>query len=319
LWFGSTNDVLPITPDKLLAVAACFKKGGYRAYPLYVSKAKEHHVTAGFRWDEQPELVTRKTTASVTRGVGVTWQSAPFDFARALKVSGDGQVPPVTGAPIGWTNLVVVATFFIMREIEVAFARAAHVTLCSHTTKATLALPVSKRDPRAAGRECICKSTGSHEGHRPDCPFHALTEQLDLLCQHFGHPLPEDLPLFPTEQGGTVAKATVVAMLEATVSAYGAPIVGPNGAKLYGGHSFRVTGAQKLAALGVDTTKIMVLARWAGESVLRHIRDAPLANLTADVVELEARRSVLGAIEGLHDGELRTQAVQAPCGGGVWQ
>ena len=48
----------------------------------------------------------------------------------------------------------------------------------------------------------------------------------------------------------------------------------------------------------------MVLARWAGESVLRYIRDAPLANLTAEVVELEAKRSVLGAIEDLH-GELK--------------
>ena len=308
LWFQEADQVLPITPDKLLAVAACFKKGGYRAYPLYLSKAKEHHVAAGHRWDEQLELMARKTTASVTRGVGVTRQSAPFDFALALKVISEGRVPPVAGAPVGWSGLVVVATFFVMREIEVAFARAAHVTLCSQTSKATLALPVSKKDPQAVGCarswDCICKSASSHQGPRPDCPYHALMGQLGLLCQQFGEPLPEGLPLFPTECGGTVAKTAVVAMLEATVLAYGAPVVGPSGARLYGGHSFRVTGAQKLSALGVDTTKIMVLARWAGESVLRYIRDAPLANLTAEVVELEAKRSVLGAIEDLH-GELK--------------
>ncbi len=35
--------------------------------------------------------------------------------------------------------------------------------------------------------------------------------------------------------------------------------------------------------------------------MLRYIRDAPLANLAAEVVELEGRHNVLGAIKGLHD------------------
>lgn len=126
-----------------------------------------------------------------------------------------------------------------------------------------------------------------------------MTDQLAKLRVHFGDPLPEGLPLFPTEEGQPIAKAVVVASLEATVQAYGAPIVQPNGARLLGGHSFRVTGAQQLASLGVEVVKIIVLARWAGESVLRYIRDAPLDNLPAEVKALEDKRSLLGALEKL--------------------
>jgi len=66
-----------------------------------------------------------------------------------------------------------------------------------------------------------------------------------------------------------------------------------------GGHSFRVTGAQRLASLGVDVAKIMVLARWAGESVLRYVREAPLDSLPAEVRALEERSGLLEALAGL--------------------
>jgi hypothetical protein len=161
---------------------------------------------------------------------------------------------------------------------------------------------VSKKDPRALGCsrawECLCKPGDSS---REDCPFHAVTNQLARLREHFGDPLPEGLPLFPTVHGQPVARAVVVTALEATVLAYGDPVVQPNGARLLGGHSFRVTGAQQLAALGVDVIKIMVLARWAGASVLRYVRDAPLDNLPAEVKALEEKKSLLGALEKLQE------------------
>ena len=112
-------------------------------------------------------------------------------------------------------------------------------------------------------------------------------------------PLPAGLPLFPTAGGRVVAKEAIVLALEATVSGYGAPIMQPSGARLLGGHSFRVTGAQMLAALGVEVVKIMVLARWAGEAVLRYVREAPLDTLPAEVRDLEENRSVFRALERL--------------------
>jgi len=73
-------------------------------------------------------------------------------------------------------------------------------------------------------------------------------------------------------------------------------MVQANGARLLGGHSLRVTGAQRLAALGVDVIKITVLARWSGDAVLRYVREAPLGNLSAEVRALEEQRSLMAAV-----------------------
>ena len=61
----------------------------------------------------------------------------------------------------------------------------------------------------------------------------------------------EGLPLFPTKDGRPVEKRDVVKCIEATVAAKGDPLVTDTGAKMYGGHSFRVSGARMLAGLGV--------------------------------------------------------------------
>jgi hypothetical protein len=75
-WFGPGMDVLPLTQEKIFAVAACFKSGGYRAFPGYLSKAKEHHILAGHSWDLQLDYVGRKATTSVTRGLGAPRRSS---------------------------------------------------------------------------------------------------------------------------------------------------------------------------------------------------------------------------------------------------
>ena len=49
---------------------------------------------------------------------------------------------------------------------------------------------------------------------------------------------------------------------------------------LYGGHAFRVTGAQRCAAMGVPNPTIQVLARWSGSLIMRYVREAPLQDLT---------------------------------------
>ena len=43
----------------------------------------------------------------------------------------------------------------------------------------------------------------------------------------------------------------------------------------------------------------MVLARWASDSVLRYVREAPLEHLAAEVLELEAQRDLIHTIRNL--------------------
>jgi hypothetical protein len=46
----------------------------------------------------------------------------------------------------------------------------------------------------------------------------------------------------------------------------------------------------------------MVLARWTGETVLRYIREAPLAHLADEVNALEGKRNLLALSDKLADG-----------------
>ena len=223
---------------------------------MYVSKAKEQHILSRFEWSELLDIAVKQATRSVLRGVGTARQSAPFNLDRAVDIcrQSDSLLLP-SGAPVGWEHLVL-GTYFVMREIELALARVSHLRIDKSVASCTLQLPVSKKDPRALGCErtwqCLCRQG---KGVRPDCPFHAAVSQLDLLKAKFGQERYLDLPLFPNDQGVVVDKAIVVSSLEATVAAYGDPITNHSGARLDGGHSFRVTGAQRLAASGVEILK----------------------------------------------------------------
>ena len=263
----------------------------------YLSKTKDMHVLAGHQWETQSDLAFRKAALSVLRGLGVSRQSAPFDVEAALeKVNKCGvQLPP--GAPVGWGNFLVLATFFMMREIEAAAALAGHLEINVVTRTVSLKLPVTKADPRAVGctRSWSCLCRGSEL--RQDCPYHSGVAQLELLQGKFGFPLPSGLPLFPTTDREVCTKAAIIKCLEATLSAFGVSTVAENGSRLFGGHSFRVAGAQRLATIGVEIAKIMVMARWAGSTVLRCVKEAPLANLSSEVVALEEHNGLVQSIQ----------------------
>ena len=304
-WFGEEVPPLPLTREKLLGAAAAFKAGRYRSYGAYASKAKEHHILAGFDWSEALAMTIRKTTMSVTRGLGQSRQAAPFDLDRALAVA--DQVPRQIAGPIGWQSLLAVGVGFIMREIEVAFARVRHLTFDTANRTVVLQLPATKKDPRAIGcsRSMVCTCRPPAE-RRADCVYCAAWSQAALVRERFGPDLPEDMPLFPTAAGRDMDKTAVIKMLRANVELYGGTVQAEGGMQTIGGHSLRVTGAQRLAALGVDSVKIMVLARWAGPTILRYVREAPLQNLPREVRDLEGRTELTQIAS-----EVRQQIVEA--------
>eukprot|EP00973_Karenia_brevis_P068679 9549786-Karenia_brevis.AAC.1 len=91
--------MLPLTPDKIWRIAACFQESGYKSFTPYVAKAKEHHILAGYEWSEMLGLVVVKATHSVARGVGSARQSKPFDLERAVNVIVAGKVALGNDAP----------------------------------------------------------------------------------------------------------------------------------------------------------------------------------------------------------------------------
>ena len=55
------------------------------------------------------------------------------------------------------------------------------------------------------------------------------------------------------------------------------------GLRLFGGHTARITGAQVLAAIGLEINKIRLLAIHSGDTILRYVSEAPLKSLKSDL------------------------------------
>ena len=115
------------------------------------------------------------------------------------------------------------------------------------------------------------------------CPAHSIAEQIMLLAKLFperhdqqGRPA-NDLPLFPNARGSVCSKQDMVDTIRAAARILKLPSQSIDGTHQLTGHSLRVTGAQGLAAAGLETWAIQLLGRWGSDTVLQYIREAPLA------------------------------------------
>eukprot|EP00971_Amphidinium_carterae_P021215 418806-Amphidinium_carterae.1 len=88
------------------------------------------------------------------------------------------------------------------------------------------------------------------------------------------------LPLFPTTSGSVCTKLAMADSIQAMASLTGEELTDEEGRRRFTGHTFRVTGAQHLARVGVPLHLIQLQARWALDSIMRYVRTAPLQNLT---------------------------------------
>ena len=113
---------------------------------------------------------------SCARGLGPSVQAQPLPLHALYHLPGDRHSWAGGGGPACPRSAVVVGAWWLMREVELATARACHLSL--HNGVASLLLPASKTDTQAVG------VSGSHRcgcGHglaSPGCPYHAAWGQL---------------------------------------------------------------------------------------------------------------------------------------------
>ena len=286
--FSDTVPVLPLTVEKIAAVACRFKAGGYRSFPNYMSRMKSMHIEIGYDWSAQLQHEEKAAIRSVLRGIGPARQTAEMglDAVHGLKL-GDECI--VAGGPMAPGRLFDVASFFLLREIEASLALLSHVTLNQTSKVITLRLPVSKTDPRALGCTrswgCVCD-----DDMTVPCPYHAVLSQRLLLrdmCNRLK--LHEnEIPLFPSAIGEVVQKRMVVDTVESVASRLGLSVFNEAGDRLFGGHIFRIVGARRLASIGIEEHVICLLARWSSSVVLRYIKEAPLTQVTTQYKEKAA-------------------------------
>lgn len=273
--------LVQLSEQLVVDVCAALKVGGYRSSELYLHEALMRHRKARFAVSEDLWLLKKDLERSLKRGRGPAAQAQPLDVPMVLKLPASWD--DAAGAPRGQRDCVVVATWWMLREIEIASARVddARVAEAADGSRiGCLEVASSKVDQCAEGTgmslalRCICRGQ-LHSNSL--CPVCALERQMDVARVS---EVPGS-PLFPSNAGQQLEKADVVAWLEGTATRCGTAVVDAQGRKRIRGHTCRVTGAMMLASLGIARERIKALGRWAGDSVDRYIRRAPsLVTLT---------------------------------------
>ena len=177
-WFGTGPDslpVLPLVPESIKAVVASLIKGDYRSAPNYVTVAKDKRL-ATYPWDTMLEREHHRAGKASTRGLGPSHQCAELPVMLAYVHS--KALPSKPRYPAGITNLIVCASFFSLREIEVSLLLVRCVTIGTARRTVTLLLPATKTDPAAHSvtRQWGCVCSGTEE---TACPYHAIVAQLE--------------------------------------------------------------------------------------------------------------------------------------------
>ena len=278
-------DPLPPSADKVVALGASLKAGSYRSAPTYFSLYRTVARRHGYTVDAAVDQAIRDMSRSCLRGLGGPVRALALPLHRFGGLPGSAE-PWSVGGPLGPRNAFVVGSWWLLREIEVSTARACLVQLsvsASGLPRASLQLPASKSDQAALGvtrsHGCGCPDL---QAPRPDCPVHAIWDQLLLLRRRFpdrwveGRPA-RDLALFPSSEGRVCTKSAVVATLVAGADHLRLPRATPDGTERVSGHSLRASGAQGLARAGLDLWCIQLLGRWGSDAIKTYVREAHLA------------------------------------------
>jgi hypothetical protein len=198
----------------------------------------------------------------------------------------------VASAPCHPGRATLCASWWLTREIEAASAKIKHVSI-SPERLVSWTLPNSKTDLQALGstrsHACSCR-----DAQDPICPACNLIAQVEWVRSSFPE-LEGNAPLFPTKEGGAPSKQGFADTFQWCASSLGLPTQGPTGARLFTGHSARVSGAQHLAKLNVELWRIQLFGRWGSEAFLRYVREAPIANLSHLAQETSLQASLAKA------------------------
>ena len=321
-WYGPDEPVLPITPEKIEAVASQMCHLRYRSFANYLSAAKRAHVMSELTdgtWGDRLKMTGRECGRAILRGAGPAKQCAVFEggieAVLALRLGSD---PLVVNGLIGPTNLVTIGAFFLLREIESSLILFKSIRI-DETSKQVLGPPCGiKNGPQAHSVwrywGCLCRegASSAFPGNPPlqACPYHAALNQAALiraLALRLNLP-PGALPFFPTSSGKAVAKAKVVETFECMGRALGERLKDEQGRRRFTGHLLRVLGARMLAAAGIELFKIQLLARWKSPIIMRYAAEAPLQAVTSDYLRKSQKRDLTELIS-------MVQAIKKPAQG----
>ena len=277
-------ELLPLPPSvqKIHAIGTVLKAGKYKSAEGYLREYKGLCERSGHGFDGPLNRALKDAIRSCQRGLGGPVRALPLPFEKLRDLPGDDG-PWSAGGPLFPRNLVVVGSWFMMRELEISTLKCGMVQIVESEVlgepRVSCSLPASKTDQKALGvtrtHGCLCTV-------RPDplCPAHAAWDQARrlrlLLKLNVMDSLPSDLPFFPNAELRETTKEAVASTLEAAAEKLAVPKATPDGSERISGHTLRVTGAQGMARCGIDVWAIQLLGRWGSAAVMKYVREAQL-------------------------------------------
>ena len=284
-----------LDPNTIFTVMGILDQANYRSAELYLDAAKQRHIELGYGWSHQLAQAARQARRACRRGRGPAKQAQPLPFKKVVQLK-DQPNPSVSHGPCYPIRSTLLASWWLLREIEASNAQISHISIDQQGKLAHWCLPSSKTDTESLGatrtHACCCPETKTD----PLCPFHLMVDQL-----HFASQFTQGV-LFPSEDGIRPDKLGWAATFEWIAQRIGEPLTTTSGVKRFTGHSARASGAVHLAETQVELWRIQLFGRWGSECFKLYVRSAPLAQLThlsqetAVSASLAAARAELAAV-----------------------
>ena len=292
----------PLSFENIRAFGASLKSGGYRSAGIYFQSLCSHQQRV--LHTPVPPMIRhciKDCVRSIKRGLGITRLKDGFPaLGLALIPFLDDGRPFDLACKTHTRDMAVIATWFMLREIEIASARAAHLRVDSH--EVYILIPTYKTDTFGKLTERSLKCTCRIRAH-PMCPYHAAVRHLARIHSKISVASSHQTPLFPDRDGTTPSKARMVEAIRDVIAETGQSLTRPDAhgqhLQRFGGHSLRVAGAQMLAAAGIPLQLIQLLGRWTSMAIQRYTQDAALAVVPDVTTHILGEEDVFSNMSGL--------------------
>ena len=270
--------LFPLDAQKLQLIAGALRIGGYRSAGLYLDAAlwhQEHRLRVPVSADLR--RAAKSITKAALRGLPGSRLKQAFDLADLATlverdvVAGSFDMNILPHA----VDIVVLATWFMLREIEIAGARIKDIEV----TPAAVSLDMPLHKTAQGGQQeltrrsfrCVCSTAA-----QPLCPRCAADRHVRRLDR-----AEPGAYLFPGAGGQQRTKLETAELFNMVLSSAGVQTIYTDTAGhkrfIFGGHAARVAGATFLALRGVPVAVIQLIGRWSSTAVERYTQQAPLA------------------------------------------
>lgn len=269
----------PVTLESVQCFGASLKEGAYKSsqgfFQAIFTYQRRHHQT---EVDSIIKGAARDYVRSISRGLGPSTLKDSFNVDGLADIPINYEIEPFTmESTTHGRDLLVVACWYMMRELEVASCKWSHIYTEGPTIN--LLLPVQKNDTSGSltirSLRCACRVR-----LHPLCPLHSAKRHLERVRAHAQFRSQADFPLVPTEDGTIPSKYYMTQFFRQTIAATGTPTTRPNAegtqTERFSGHVLRVSGAQWLSRLGMESQQVQLLGRWSSAAVEKYLQMAPL-------------------------------------------